>query len=56
MAMLILDENGRSFKVPECEKCDSKMLPLELDHIEKNMWKCPYCMNEKKYETDYKGK
>ncbi len=47
MAGLILTPNG-SYKIPECEKCNSRMLPMDLERIEKDIWKCPHCMNEQK--------
>jgi len=48
----LIIQNSKGYKIPECEKCDSYMLPLELDHIEKDMWKCPHCMNERKVENE----
>ena len=29
--------------IPECNKCGSKMLPLDMEKLD--VWKCPYCMN-----------
>lgn len=44
MAGLIITSKG-SFKIPECEKCGSRMIPKNMKP-EDCIWKCPHCMNE----------
>lgn len=42
--MIILTPNKAKI-IPECEKFNSRMLPLDMETLDR--WKCPYCMNEK---------
>ena len=44
MVGLLLTPQG-AYKIPECEKCGSRMIPKDMVP-ENGVWKCPYCINE----------
>ncbi len=53
MAMLIL-QNGKGYKVPECEKCKSRLVPLNYQDLKGGIWKCLICKRSQQVEKESK--
>lgn len=45
MIATLLIHNGKTYLIPVCPRCDSRMLPLDL---ESKIWKCPHCLKQDK--------
>jgi hypothetical protein len=50
MAMLLL-VNGNAKKVPECEKCGTYMIPVDLECCDQ--WKFPNCKEDKLINSEW---